>query len=144
MIVFEKRHVSVRELPLVAMIDVVFILIFFFMLTTQFMPVESMEIKLPVASGGSAVASKHLVRVVLYEDGTMTYGERATDMPGLKETLKTALADNTKQPMMVYADEGVPLAKLVEVLDAVALLGGESVYVRPLPKTVTPVVGGGG
>jgi biopolymer transport protein ExbD len=142
MIVFEKKRSKVRELPLVAMIDVVFILIFFFMLTTSFMRVESMEVKLPSAKGGAAAASKTIARIVLYDDGSITYGDRTTDKIGLTETLKATLAANAEQQMIVYVDEGVLLSQLVEVMDLISMLGGKSVYVRPLPKSVTPTVGG--
>lgn len=142
MIVFEKKPSKLRELPLVAMIDVVFILIFFFMLTTSFMRIESMEVKLPSAKGGATVASKTIARIVLYDDGSITFGERTTDRQGLHETLKATLAANPDQQMIVYVDESVSLSRLVEVMDTISLLGGKSVYVRPLPKSVTPMVGG--
>ncbi len=143
MIVFEKKPTRLHELPLVAMIDVVFILIFFFMLTTSFMRIESMEVKLPTAKGGAASASKTIARIVIYEDGNITFGARNTDITGLRETLKATLASNPEQQMIVYTDEGVSLNRLVEVMDLISLTGGKSIYVRPLPKAVTPVIGGG-
>ena len=56
---FERtRRPPIRSLPLVPMIDVMFILIIFFMLTTSFMRIESLELMLPSVANKASEKSE--------------------------------------------------------------------------------------
>ncbi len=134
MIEFERTRKSVRNLPLTAMIDVVFILIIFFMLTTSFMRYESMELLLPSAGGGKAANAKDVARIVINNDNSINFGQRRVSEQELNHTLETILTDNPNQRVVVFTDNKVSMQKLVSVMDMVTVAGGKSLYVRPLEK----------
>lgn len=137
---FTRAKRKFKELPLTAMIDIVFILIFFFMLTTSFMRIESMELMLPSVSKVNA-AKQDIARIVMYNDGTLSFGQRQVSHIELQETLRSLLGRNTEQQVVVYVDSEVSMQKLVDVMDVIALLGGKSLYVRPLPAVDEKPVG---
>lgn len=130
---FSRARRKFKDLPLTAMIDVVFILIFFFMLTTSFMRIESMELLLPSVSKVSN--QKHdIARIIIYNDGSLSFGQRQVSRGELQQTLSSLITRNAEQQVVVYVDSEVSMQKLVEMMDMVTLLGGKSLYVRALPK----------
>lgn len=132
---FSRRRARLRDLPLTSMIDIVFLLIFFFMLTTSFMRMESMELMLPSVSKTTA-AKQEVARVVIHNGGRLSFGQRGVDRDELELTLQSLFTHNPNQQVVVYADTEVSMQELVEVMDMVQLTGGRSLYVRPLPGVV--------
>lgn len=134
MVEFERSKKSMRNLPLTAMIDVVFILIIFFMLTTSFMRYESMELLLPSAGGGKVADAKDVARIIINNDNTISFGQRKIGEQELNHTLESLLAQNPNRRVVVFTDDHVSMQKLVSVMDMVTIAGGRSLYVRALEK----------
>lgn len=142
MIEFARSGRRIGHLPLTALIDVVFILIVFFMLTTNFMKVESMELLMPSAakSAKKTAVTDNLARVVLRNDGGILFGQRATDRDDLSRTLRSLFAQRPEQRVMLMSEDTVSLQTLVEVMDIVYLAGGKNVFVKAAhtPKPPEP------
>lgn len=132
---FPRTRGRTRGLTLTALIDVVFILIIFFMLTTSFMKVESMELLLP-APGTSApkAASTQWAHIVLLNDGEIRYGRRKVDAAELQRTLTALFAASPDQRIVILSADQVPLQAMVGTMDMVYESGGKSVYIRALPE----------
>lgn len=118
-----------RGLPLTPLIDVVFILIIFFMLTTSFMKIESLELILP-SKGGKASEKQEVVRLYLYENGEMHLGQRKIDSSALDATLKTMFGKDAATKMMVLVGDGVTMQQMVNAMDRIYAAGGQSIFVR--------------
>lgn len=142
MLDFERTRKSPLEPSLVAMIDVVFILIIFFMLTTNFMKLESMELLLPSAAAGKKAANMNMAHIYLRRDGTIAYGQRPVDKPELQKTLQSIFQHYPEQRIVVMVDNVVSLQALVDVMDIVYLTGGKNVFVREWQAPVAENPGG--
>jgi biopolymer transport protein ExbD len=117
------------ELNLTPLIDILFILIIFFMLTTSFMRVESMELVLPSAAG-KAVAKNDMVHLFLYANGDMAIGQRRLDQEELSESLARMFSNDPEAKVMMLTADGVTMQQLVGIMDKVYLAGGKSLFVR--------------
>jgi biopolymer transport protein ExbD len=122
---------KMRALNLTPLIDVLFILIIFFMLTMSFMRIESMELILPsAASKASAERSEEVVRLFLAADGEMMLGQRKLKKEEMEETLARLIANNPDTRVMLLTADGVSMQQLVSVMDRISLMGGKSLLVR--------------
>lgn len=132
MLDFQRKKKYVPELPLTAMIDVVFILIIFFMLTTSFMKLESMEVMLPTTTPLPKKAAPDLTMAHIYleNDGKIIYGQRQLDKPELKNTLASVFSAAPEQRVVVLVAPSVTLQTLVDVMDMVYTAGGKNVFVK--------------
>lgn len=119
----------IGELNLTPLIDVLFILIIFFMLTTSFMRIESLEIILP-ASAGKAADSDDTVHLFVYANGTLAIGKRRIGQGELAESLSRILEKDVDTKIMLLTADGVTTQQLVAVMDRVSLAGGRSLFVR--------------
>lgn len=117
------------ELNLTPLIDVLFILIIFFMLTTSFMRAESMELVLPSAAG-KAATKEDMVHLFIYANGDMAIGQRRIDQDELTESLARMFSNDAETKVMMLTADGVTMQQLVGIMDKVYMAGGKSLFVR--------------
>lgn len=120
---------SKKNLPLTALIDVMFILIIFFMLTTSFMKIESLELMLP-SSGSKKVASQEVLHLYIRSNGEMNLGKRAIDQEALTESLARMFEKDPATKIMLLTADGVTMQQLVNIMDRIYMAGGHSLFVR--------------
>lgn len=125
---FERTSRRSLNLPLTPLIDVVFILIIFFMLTTSFMNIESLELMLP--SSGKVSDKKEVTHIFIKENGELILGKRNVEPDELSETLVRLFSQDPSSPIMLLSADGVTMQQLVAVMDKVKAAGGKSLLVR--------------
>lgn len=118
----EKR----TEVNITPLIDVVFLLLIFFMVSTTFNRESELQIDLPKAQVGAKEAAEQLMEVIVGEDGS--YVVRGKALPDRHpSTLRTAVAEavgeNTDQPLVIRADAETPHQAVVTVMDVARQLG---------------------
>lgn len=138
---FERTPRRSLNLPLTPLIDVVFILIIFFMLTTSFMKIESLELMLP--SAGKASDKKEITHIFIHENGDLTLGKRRVEPDELTETLVRLFSTDASTPIMLLTADGVTMQQLVAVMDRVTGAGGKSLFVRKWEKNSEQETGEG-
>ena len=110
------------------LIDIVFILLIFFMVTTTFVTDMKLELERPKASSSGAASSKAIRRFIDRNGDTYMDGEPVR-LWLIQSKLRDLLSASTSKVVLVVTDEGVPAGKLVEVVDQARLSGAESVGV---------------
>lgn len=127
---FERtKRRKLRSLQLTPMIDIMFILIIFFMLTTTFMRIESLELNLPSVSTKPADKSD-VVHLYIQANGDMLLGTRKLDQDELNESMKRMFDKDANTKVMLLTAEGVTMQQLVGIMDRISLAGGKSLFVR--------------
>jgi biopolymer transport protein ExbD len=124
---------KMNELNLIPLIDVLFILIIFFMLTTSFMRIESLELVLPSAAG-KAADKPGLVRLFVHANGDMMLGQRKVDQDALDASLKRMFDMDPNTRIMLLTADGVTMQQMVNVMDRIYLSGGKSLMVKQWNK----------
>ena len=128
------EEVNINLTPL---IDVVFLLLIFFMVSTTFDTTSQLKIKLPEASQDEAIKPKQPLYLVINVEGSFFLNAR--ELSSRKsEALSLALQrvlDGTDRPIVIQSDAGSPVQSLVTAMDVVARLGLTQVSIattRPL------------
>lgn len=110
------------------MIDIVFILLIFFMVTTTFVKDMKLELERPKASSAVAASSK-AIRLFVDHNGSIYLDGEQVRLWLVQSKLRDLLGTSTSKVVLVVTDEGVPAGRLVEVVDQARLAGAESVGV---------------
>lgn len=113
------------ELNLVPMIDVVLVLLIFFMIATSLRRESALELRLPEASGLPMPGDVTMLDVSIDAEGRYAVNGQAldpVDAATLKERLKT-LAGGRALPLTLRADGRTPHQAVVTVLDVAGQLG---------------------
>ncbi len=120
---FERSRKKARTIPLTPLIDVVFLLIVFFMLSTSFVMSESMELLLPSARASATeeeVPPRDIpltMELVVQTDGSLLYNESRLQLEEFEQLVKMRIEEEPDQPFVLIADEGVNVQQLIKAMD---------------------------
>jgi biopolymer transport protein ExbD len=116
-----KTHIDEQpSLNLTPMIDVVFLLIIFFMVGTQYSELErSLGLDVPEVSDGGALTAAPDKRVInVYQDGHITLDREAVSLEQLTSRLAQARSQYQDIGVVVRGDGAGPFQHVAEVLNA--------------------------
>lgn len=121
---------------LTSLIDVVFILLIFFILAASF-AVHSVDFDLPSATTAKALAGR-VVEIRLNKDGTFICDGIPTKKDELDERLASIIVQFKARPgqLVLMADPKAPSGELIFLVDAVRQHGGEKLHVATTPPPV--------
>ena len=129
-----EEDVNINLTPL---IDVVFLLLIFFMVSTTFDTTSQLKINLPEASQDQSVVPPQKLNLMIDAKGNFLLNSR--ELTNNKSaTLKAALErtmDGNKLPIVIQSDADSPVQSLVTAMDVVGQLGLSQVSIattRPL------------
>ncbi|MCD4754899.1 MAG: biopolymer transporter ExbD [Deltaproteobacteria bacterium] len=123
MLIHPKRSARMGvQVPLTSLIDIVFLLLIYFLLTTNFMVDEGIKIKLPQAKA-SAPQNEEVITVYVDQQGRAFLGTKEVSMSALFDGLKEMIGDKEDKLVVVRADRAVILNKAVKVMDVVKAAG---------------------
>lgn len=113
-----KRQVEIVEgLPdLTALINVVLLLVFFFLLSSTFVQRPGLKIDLPVSKTLGVLPYESLVVMITAPDEVF-FRNRKMTLGQLREELTREAANSVDQQVVIQADGRVPYATIVEVMD---------------------------
>lgn len=110
----KRRRAEVNIIPLV---DVLIILIFFFMIAMQFRQLTVLNINPPkIETAGAKQNTKELVLGV-DEEGDYFYKSGAVTREQLQDILKKTATEDPTAPVLIVADEDVALKHMTELMD---------------------------
>ena len=119
----QPEEVSVNLTPL---IDVVFLLLIFFMVSTTFTKETHLEINLPEAEGEVVEAQTDSIEVTVSVDGDFSVNGQAllNSQPAtLRRAIMDQAGDDRKLPFVISADANTPHQSVVTVMDVAGKLG---------------------
>lgn len=118
-----KDDLDVNITPL---IDVVFLLLIFFMVSTTFQRESEIEVVLPQATVDAAPTDDFVMQVTIDAEGTYyVNGQRVinTKLETLKKAMQEVAGDRKDPPIILSADAQTPHQAVVTVMDAARQLG---------------------
>ncbi len=123
---YERRRHSSTVLNLTPLIDIVFLLLVFFMLTAHFIEEESIAIDLPDAQSSDASKENEFVEVVVTHEGKLLVEGLPAKADDLERTLAGALHAPNKRFIRLKGDHKAQFGVAVRVIDAARTAGAES------------------
>jgi biopolymer transport protein ExbD len=109
------------------LIDCVFILLIFFIVTTTFVEETGIEVDKPQAASAVRL-EKTSILIALTEKGEIVYGGREIGISGVQPLVRRML-QKEKVPVIIQADNVAQSGLLVRVIDEAKLAGAEKVSV---------------
>lgn len=116
-----------------SLIDVVFLLLLFFVVTSTFLERPGLDLTLPAASP-TEVARRDEVTVELDADGATWLDGARLEAADLESGIERALAAAGTERVVLEADERVPHGRVVEAMDAARRAGATGLVVATRPR----------
>lgn len=128
------------EINLIPLIDVMLVLLIFFVVTANFDARSVLKLELPRATGEPSDTSKALA-VLVNADGRYFVGDREVlrnDLASLKATLADVAGKDRDRPVLLRADGRAPHQAVVTAYDALGQLGFRKVMIATAPTPKAP------
>ena len=115
------------EINISPLIDVVFILLIFFIVTTVFVEETGLEIQKPRAASQQDL-EKNSILIGISASGTVHYGGREIGVGGVRSIVSRLLMQES-MPVIIQSDRRTPTESTVQVMDEAKLAGAALVFV---------------
>lgn len=122
------RRDSAPQINLTPMIDMVFILLIFFLVASSFVKEAGIEVNRPVAQTAQT-QGRGTIRIALSETGEIWMERRSIDVRAVRANVERMLAESPEASVVVLADETAHTGLLVQVMDQVRLAGVNDIAV---------------
>ena len=118
-----SRHKTPNLTPL---IDIVFLLLVFFMLTAHFVKDQSLDINLPEANSATNLEDQGALEIVINNNGDILIDKTIIKSDELAVALQQSLHGRSNKQVILRGDKGSKLDLTVQVMDAARKAGAES------------------
>lgn len=123
---FRRKVRTEDSVNLTPLIDVVFLLLIFFMVSTTFTKETHLDVDLPEASGEPMPQEKLQVEVLINAEGGFAVNGKSLinkQLNTLKAAIEETAEGDNKVPLIITADAQTPHQSVVTAMDAAAQLG---------------------
>jgi biopolymer transport protein ExbD len=120
----QERHFYQLQAPLTSLIDIVFLLLIYFLLTTNFIVDEGINIQLPQADATSPQTEKEIT-IHIDKNGKVFLENREVPLNQLFQYLKEKIGGRKDLPVVIKADRSIILNNAVRVMDVAKAAGAE-------------------
>lgn len=123
---FKRQNKEVLDLNLTPLIDIVFLLLIFFMVSTTFTKENHLAVNLPEANGEVVDTPDKMVEVIIDKFGQYRVNSQAlinTKLLTLKQAIEKVSEGDKSLPFIITADALTPHESVVRAMDAAGQLG---------------------
>lgn len=126
-----RRHLPTpeeTELDMTPMLDIVFIMLIFFIVTTSFVKESGVTVSSPSAQSASQQESVNIY-IAITAEGEVWIDRKPVDPRSVRAIVARLHADNPEGSVIIQSDEEATTGILVEVMDQVRLAGIEAIAI---------------
>lgn len=123
-----------RQFSLTPLIDVVFQLLIFFMLSMTFLHTQTLTVSTPAQSSGAAPEDANVVEIWLYADGQIRVAGKPVGLAGLDEAVKAEIGGRNNMTVSILVQRGARTQLLVSSIEAARLAGAKDVGTARVEK----------
>lgn len=126
-----SKDVEINMSPL---IDLIFLLLIFFMVTTSFVRETGIDVQRPSASS-AAITENGNILVAVSKEGTIHFDGRKIDIRSLRSHITRALSESPEGSVVIVADKISYTGIVIRVMDQCRLAGAKRVSIAASKKS---------
>jgi biopolymer transport protein ExbD len=111
------------------MLDVTFIMLIFFIVTTSFAKEFGIDVNRPSGAPQKTQKQSEVIAIQIAESGTITFGDREIDIRAVAANVERAFAEKPDATVIVVTDRGASTGLLVQVMDQARDAGATNISV---------------
>ena len=127
----EKELISINITPL---IDIVFLLLVFFMLATSFIQKSTIEVNLSGEKTIEVDNKKNNVVLILNKKGLIYLNNKLINISNIKNEISNIVKKNPKYNILIKSHKKIPVQKVIRLIEEVRLAGTDDIKLLNLEK----------
>jgi biopolymer transport protein ExbD len=128
-----KRHDEEAEINITPMLDIVFIMLIFFIVTTSFVKETGIDPTRPEAETAEARPRGNIL-IGVDQTGDIWINKREVELNQIRRIVEDALTENPESSAVIIADQESPTGTLIDIMDQVRLGGVADISVAAEPE----------
>jgi biopolymer transport protein ExbD len=129
-----KSRDEEMDINITPMLDIVFIMLIFFIVTTSFVKETGIDPKRPVAETAAAKPRGNIL-IGIDTEGRIWMNNRQVDITQVRQLVEDAVIENPESSAVLISDEISPTGVLIDIMDQVRLGGVTSISVSAIPES---------
>ena len=130
----ERRNHKTAEINITPLIDLVFLLLIFFMVTTSFVKETGIDVERPTAST-AVLKERGNILIGVSKDGLIYLDRKQIDIRSVRAHIERCLAENPEGAVIIAADKNSHTGAIVRVMDQCRLAGAKNVSIATSKAT---------
>lgn len=123
-----RRQTDEAEIDLTPMLDVVFIMLIFFIVTTSFVKETGVDINRPSASTAESKSAGNIL-IAIRPNGDIWIDKRHIDIRAVRANIQRMKAKSPQSSVIIQSDAEAKTGVLVEVMDQIRLAGVKNISI---------------
>ncbi|KGK00930.1 ExbD/TolR family protein [Thalassotalea sp. ND16A] len=123
-----KREDEEAAIDMTPMLDIVFIMLIFFIVTTSFVKEAGIDVQKPKAANASKKPSANIF-IAVRENGEIWMDKRVVDVERVSANIEKLLAEQPTDIVIIQADKGAKHGVVVKVMDAIKDAGIDKISI---------------
>jgi len=124
-----RKEQGIDSIDISPLIDCVFLLLIFFMVTTTFVKDMKLDLDRPSAAAGSLINEEKVIRVYIDSNRDVFVDNQPIKVWAIQSKLRDMLRSSAKKAVLVISDAEIPVESLIDVIDECKMSGAEDVAV---------------
>ena len=124
----KHAHTEEADINITPMLDIVFIMLIFFIVTTSFTKETGVSIIKPVAGQAAAIQNGTILIGVRPNDD-IWMEKRQVELREVRQMVERARAENPEGSVVIVADKGSRIGTLAQVMDQVKMAGVQGISI---------------
>lgn len=129
-----KRATEEAEINITPMLDIVFIMLIFFIVTSSFVKEVGVDLNRPSNAPERIQKISDVIAVRIDETGQIFVGERLVDVRAVRANIERGLATNADAPIVVISHRESEAGLLVLVIDQARVAGAKKVSLAAMAQ----------
>ncbi len=127
----EKELISINITPL---IDIVFLLLVFFMLATSFIQKSTIEVNLSSGKTVEIENQKNSVVLILNKKGQIYLNKKLINISNIRNEITNIIEKNPKHKILIKSHKKIAVQKVIRLIEEVRLAGTDNIKLINLEK----------
>ena len=129
-----RKREEDMDINITPMLDIGFIMLIFFIVTTSFVKETGIDPKRPVAETSRAKPAGNIL-IGVDVDGQIWMNNRRIELNQVRQLVEDAVIENPESSAVLISDESSPTGVLIDVMDQVRLAGVINIAVSATPES---------
>ena len=127
----EKELISINITPL---IDIVFLLLVFFMLATSFIQKSTIEVNLSTGKTVKVENQKDTVVLILNKEGQVYLNKKLINISNIRNEITHIIEKNPKSKILIKSHKKIVVQKVIRLIEEIRMAGSDNIKLVNLEK----------
>ncbi|HOK41299.1 MAG TPA: biopolymer transporter ExbD [bacterium] len=130
MITIRKKNnfQTTEQINIAPLIDMVFILLIFFILTSTFTKETGIEINKPVAKSVKKLTKENIF-ITVNKNGAVYYNNKQIDIYSIRSIIKRAIKNSPNTDVLIISDKDTKTGLIVSIIDQCKIAGAKNIFI---------------